>query len=447
MDRKLYPSSFLSALLIAICLILTVPASTFITPIDHNYRKNIPKNNYRTRTSIRSCISNTSHIAWPVDDTDDYNDYDDGNGCWIQTQEEAMADAYDYLRENIMPFDVPNAESLGFRRDDVYYLDNCGYDHDDDDYYDRKEVGEAVKLQSQPQLETKKGRRGQQRKRKIGIKENNREYKLPDGLSNGIVNVTIHEAMNAKLRYDRAWTGSVPRDIYFEYVLNYANVNEPRNDWRTLLVKTTTSILNQSLLSANESATVEDVVKAVNRDLWIALGRTGGKGSSLVDPIIYQSGMTPLVYDPMSVISYGYGSCTGLSILLVDALRSVGVPARLVGTPAWNDDISNGNHNWLEVYSLIPSSNASGWRFLEPAYGDYGTDSADNLDRNPCKRWFCNSSKLGRKSKTKVYAARLNRNHEQGNIINPYPMAWDNGNADVPGEDRTKYYWDVCSLC
>jgi len=37
-------------------------------------------------------------------------------------------------------------------------------------------------------------------------------------------------------------------------------------------------------------------------------------------------------------------SCTGLSILLVDALRSVGIPARFAGTAAWHDD--RGNHSW-----------------------------------------------------------------------------------------------------
>lgn len=31
------------------------------------------------------------------------------------------------------------------------------------------------------------------------------------------------------------------------------------------------------------------------------------------------------------VIAAGYASCTGLSIFLVDALRSVGIPARVAG--------------------------------------------------------------------------------------------------------------------
>ncbi len=35
---------------------------------------------------------------------------------------------------------------------------------------------------------------------------------------------------------------------------------------------------------------------------------------------------------PFQVIAAGFASCTGLSIFLIDALRSVGVPARLAGS-------------------------------------------------------------------------------------------------------------------
>ena len=53
----------------------------------------------------------------------------------------------------------------------------------------------------------------------------------------------------------------------------------------------------------------------------------------------------------------GMASCTGLSILLVDALRSVGIPARFAGTASWHDD--RGNHSWTEVRL------DDGWHFTE----------------------------------------------------------------------------------
>lgn len=45
----------------------------------------------------------------------------------------------------------------------------------------------------------------------------------------------------------------------------------------------------------------------------------------------------------------GAASCTGMSTLLVDALRSQGIPARAAGTPRWNTP-EGGNHVWVEVW-------------------------------------------------------------------------------------------------
>jgi hypothetical protein len=51
---------------------------------------------------------------------------------------------------------------------------------------------------------------------------------------------------------------------------------------------------------------------------------------------VFKSQQTPLIFDPMSTIAYSFASCTGVSIFLIDALRSVGIAARIAGTPAWN---------------------------------------------------------------------------------------------------------------
>jgi len=51
---------------------------------------------------------------------------------------------------------------------------------------------------------------------------------------------------------------------------------------------------------------------------------------------------------PFETMETGVATCTGLSILLVDACRSVGIPARVAGTPLWNNE--SGNHTWVEVW-------------------------------------------------------------------------------------------------
>jgi hypothetical protein len=100
----------------------------------------------------------------------------------------------------------------------------------------------------------------------------------------------------------------------------------------------------------------------------------------------------------MSVITFGFASCTGVSILYVDALRSVGVPARLVGTPAWKGVASNGNHNWVEVFL------GDGWYFNEA----YPAGPGETFDK-PCDKWFCNSGNFNPNDSltTQVFAAKF----------------------------------------
>ena len=73
---------------------------------------------------------------------------------------------------------------------------------------------------------------------------------------------------------------------------------------------------------------------------------------------------------PAESIKAGLASCSGLTVLLIDACRAVGVPARFVGTPLWSDN--SGNHSWAEVWD-------QGWHFTGAA-----EPSGDQLDQ----AWF-----------------------------------------------------------
>ena len=112
---------------------------------------------------------------------------------------------------------------------------------------------------------------------------------------------------------------------------------------------------------------------------------------------------------------------TGISILYIDALRTLGIPARLVGTPAWNGNVTNGNHNWVEVW--IGSDDSAGWKFIEGLPAGGPTETFEN----PCDKWFCNNAHFSGFNSTKVFAARFSQSR-----IN-YPMAWDLENVDIPG--------------
>ena len=138
------------------------------------------------------------------------------------------------------------------------------------------------------------------------------------------------------------------------------------------------------------------------------------------------------IVTPQNKVNFGYASCTGTAILFVNALRTVGVPARVAGTPAWDQNRSHGNHNWVEVWK------DGKWYFLEPTING----SVDFLERDPCERWFC-SSKHFDKGKTKVFSARL----DSSNSDTFYRIAWEWSNGDVPGEEMTSYYARECGEC
>jgi hypothetical protein len=268
-----------------------------------------------------------------------------------------------------MPFDIPNAESFGFQKDED-------------------------------------------------------DGRLPDGLSNGIIGPTIALSIDSKINYP--WTDSIPKDIFVEYVTPYANVNEARSNWRPYFHENIVSILQPFL--ENPISTREDVIHALDEHVWTIFSKDGAK------PIFFKSGQTPLIYDPMSILAFGYASCTGLSIFLVDILRTAGIPARLAGTNAWNGNIENGNHSWIEFFG---SDNE--WHIMEarPASGGSG----ERKLTDPCQWWFCNSDKV---QGTMFYAARYDRCAVH-NV--PFPLAWDSENLGVVGEDRTEFMRALCSNC
>jgi hypothetical protein len=279
------------------------------------------------------------------------------------------------------------------------------------------------------------------------------EATLFDG---GIVGPTVDLALKARQQYP--WAAKVPTDVFFDAVLPYANVNEARSNWRPLLVQELSGLFNDTVATGTSSLSLKEAALLINKHMWALLGAH----NTSRDPIAFKSEQTPLVYDPMSTMAFGYASCTGISILYVSALRAFGIPARLVGTPAWQGVPKNGNHNWVEVYletegvgqashggasqrsfkSKTSSGSMNGetgdfaWYFIEgqPAGPGEGFD-------NPCDKWFCNKAKFPSVNMTRVYATAFNRS------VQSYPMVWDLNNSDIAGVDRTVWYNEVCGKC
>jgi len=169
---------------------------------------------------------------------------------------------------------------------------------------------------------------------------------------------------------------------------------------------------------------VENILGVINTHLW--------SKQYLGNDVVFKSSQTPLIYDPMSTIVYGYASCTGVSILFADALRCAGVAARVAGTPAWNGDYANGNHNWIEVFDPTMQE----WKFIEADPAGAGETLS-----NPCDKWFCTPDRM--RGGTQFFATRWSFDGER----TVYPMAWDRNNIEIPGVNMTHYYQTVCNIC
>ena len=157
------------------------------------------------------------------------------------------------------------------------------------------------------------------------------------------------------------WGSTIDRELFLDTILPYANVNEERDAWRVRLRELCGPMVEGA-------RTPGEAAVRLNQALW---AKTGVK---------YSTKRKKADQSPFETLESGLASCSGLSILLIDACRAVGVPARFVGTALWSD--KSGNHSWVEVWDQR-------WKFTGAA-----EPTGDQLDQG----WFVDraaGAKLG----------------------------------------------------
>lgn len=149
------------------------------------------------------------------------------------------------------------------------------------------------------------------------------------------------------LRRDRAWTASLPEDVFVHYVF-WPRINNER-------LEACRSRIAGDLAGRVDGLAMERA--AVETNYWCAehMTYTPTDGRTMA---------------PLGSLNRGVGRCGEESTLLVSALRAIGIPARQVYTPRWAhcDD----NHAWVEA--LIDGT----WRFMGAC------EPEERLDRG----WF-----------------------------------------------------------
>ena len=200
------------------------------------------------------------------------------------------------------------------------------------------------------------------------------------------------------------WSREIPLELFNEFVLPNTSVDEPLEDWRT-------DFARRFAPQVEKTRTPGEAAQLLNRTLYDQL------------KVKYSANLRPRANQaPSESIAAGYASCTGLSILLIDACRSVGVPARLVGTPEWairrGDASGNhaGNHTWVEVWD------GTQWRFI---------GAAESGDFN--KTWFVDNASRADKDHPILAAATSTTDTF-------FPMVWNADDHTIPGIDRTAFY-------
>ena len=146
------------------------------------------------------------------------------------------------------------------------------------------------------------------------------------------------------------WNRSVPHEVFLNDVLPYASLNEKREDYDALLRGKIKPIVAGA-------QTPGAAALALNKQLFPAVGVKYSTERQRPDQCVSMS------------LGSGLASCSGLSILLVNACRAAGVPSRVVGTPMWSSE--RGNHTWVEVWDK------GDWHYIGAAEpDDQGLDHA-----------------------------------------------------------------------
>ena len=151
-----------------------------------------------------------------------------------------------------------------------------------------------------------------------------------DTMSLPLLIENVHYAHQARNRF--AWAKALPEEIYLTDVLPYHVVDEVRDAWRKELYELCAPIVDTC-------QTMEQAIRAINGRIPELTG------------VHYNTLREKTNQSPRESMRQGMASCTGLSILLVDALRSVGIPARFVGTASWHDN--RGNHSYCKYLCIM----------------------------------------------------------------------------------------------
>ncbi len=198
------------------------------------------------------------------------------------------------------------------------------------------------------------------------------------------------------------WSNAAPAEITAAAVVPDTVVDEIPCDWRPVLTPLISPLVQ-------DCTTAREAVLAISTSLGKATGA------------YYSMERSKHNMNVLETLREKKISCTGQSILLVCALRSVGIPARAVGIHTWNH--IEGNHTWAEAWF------DGAWHMIEMGEHDFNTP------------WVME------------YIGMLNPRHPFQRVLAAAPngstswwpceFAAKEGLANFPAEDVTEQYMEL----
>jgi hypothetical protein len=204
-----------------------------------------------------------------------------------------------------------------------------------------------------------------------------------------------------KARAQFPWAQAIGEELFFNDVLPYASINERRDAWRK-------DFFGRFSPLVKDCKTPGEAAQVLNKEIW-----------SIVDVRYHATKRPKPDQSPYESIEAKFASCSGLSVMLIDACRSVGVPARFVGTPMWSN--KRGNHSWVEVWD------GRDWQY---------TGACEYNPAGLGKAWFAGSAAKAVKDDPRhaIYASSWKKAGTR------FPLVWDLGVDYVHAENVTDRY-------
>lgn len=200
-----------------------------------------------------------------------------------------------------------------------------------------------------------------------------------------------------KVMKEVPWAKEIPHEIFLDNILPYVNIIEKRDDWRPQFYK-------EYMPLVKDCKTISAAAEMLNKAVFARHG------------VVYSTRCPRTEMSPFETIECRMATCTGLSILLTDACRAVGVPARLAGIPDWLDN--SGNHTWVEIWDKK-------WHF---------TGAAEPGKLN--KTWFNGKAALAQKGSLmhSIYAVSFKKTDRK------FPLSWSRNIKYINAVDNTDMY-------